>query len=208
MNELSGENLQNFALNTQNFAGLTKVQNEKNELNCKYFPKKSGKKYKTNPFLTMLVKSSAPKKRKRLATSPNELEIVNTQTGETQGSVYGLQSYITEENLFCKVFINDLLELKGVFCATTIILFYIIKNLEFQKDWIIIDKNEIKQETDLSTRIIDNSINKLVNSGYLAQSTVSNKYYINPSKFFKGNRLTYLKKENEKQKSKVLGESR
>jgi predicted transcriptional regulator len=89
---------------------------------------------------------------------------------------------------------------KKVSSCTKSVMFYVLSNLEADSDIITINTSDVSECTGYAKSAISSSLNELFKMGFVKKINgrgMNYKYWINPFKIFKGNRIEFLKTINE-----------
>lgn len=159
------------------------------------------KKWKTNPFLPMLLESSKVKVKK--VSSPlnkDDLLLVNRTTGElpTNANVGIIYSHKVEQNEFLKIYINGIAALFGLSKAGQKVFALLYSELSGtkgrDKDIVTLYYPILPDETKekISYRVFNKGINDLIRVGFIAESIIPSQFYINPTYIFNGDRLALM----------------
>ena len=73
------------------------------------------------------------------------------------------------------------------------VLDYLLFDIDYNKDTIVIDRQALKNELGMSTRGIVRGIDNLIELGYISKTKIRGEYLINSDLFFKGIRTTKQK---------------
>ena len=162
---------------------------------------RKNKKWKTNPFLPMLLESSKVKVQK--VSSPlnkDDLLLVSRTTGElpTNANVGIIYSRKVEQNEFVKIYINGIAALFGLSKAGQKVFSLLYSELSGingkDKDLITLYYPILPEETKekISYRVFNKGINDLIKLGFIAESIIPSQFYINPTYIFNGDRLALM----------------
>lgn len=145
--------------------------------------------YKKNPYVDNLV---IPSRNKTIAISNKQLNLFDPKTGEVESAgigFLGIRKRVDTEE-FVKIYkaqIKTLFELSN----RAIRLFgYCMEASKISHDKIILDAGECLEYTGYKSRnTLSLAIAELLEKEFLARTTSSNIYFINPAKFFNGDRM-------------------
>jgi len=162
--------------------------------------------YDSNPFLEGVV-STFGDKRVRVAMKPNLAEIDNV-TGEVTripGEIVKIVS--ADKASFVKLYsaqLDAFFELSG--SAKPVVKYLIFKHQqEPNKHLVVLHRHFAAQEGfDIPESTWFAGMKQLIEKSFLAASTASNSYYLNPAIFFNGDRTRFvveIKRQHGKQKT-------
>jgi len=150
------------------------------------------KKHKTNPFIVELTNVQI-KKRKVMVGQAGHV-MVNTDTGEIEGQtiVASIREY--DKETFVKVYTEGLKAMFDLSKSEQRVLLYTMSEARPNCDWIYFDTDDCIEFTGYSTKVpILSALAKLVEKKIVARSDKKHKIYINPTIFFNGNRVSFIK---------------
>lgn len=104
--------------------------------------------------------------------------------------------YVYDAGLISKIFIDSEYRLisSGLKSYSQRLLIWILYELDNGKDWLWINKVRYMEENHLKDmRVYRNAIKDLVKYSFLAVSTITDVYWINPHMFFRGSRVEKYK---------------
>lgn len=174
------------------------------------------KKWKTNPFLNLLLEDSETKLQK--VTSPlkkDDLLLVSRAKGEipTDANIGIIYSRKVERNEFVKVYVSGIAALFGLSKAGQKVFTLLYSELSGKeskdKDIVTLYYPALPEEvrTKISYRVFTKGINDLIQTGFIAESIMPSQFYINPTYMFNGDRLALMNiYEVKKSKRKVIDE--
>ena len=155
-------------------------------------------KYEENTFKERLREElQADKYRKyRYATRTDKKAILTAvdANGEPVGHTSFVQQYEVDPAEFTKIFKKNLKAFTGIKAAGQNVFNYIQSILKPGQDAIIFSIDKCKKFTGYnSPRDIYNGLTELIDAEIISRSEDFYIYYINPTVFFNGNRITYIK---------------
>jgi len=127
--------------------------------------------------------------------------IVNTKTSELQedGIVAFHKKIPIDKNKFTKVYLDNLASFFELTKAGQKVLEYLLKSLKPNKGQVLFDYRDCKEFTGYSsTSTITSGLSDLIKNKFIARSTKNYIYYINPTIFFNGNRMIWIKEFSTK----------
>jgi hypothetical protein len=99
-----------------------------------------------------------------------------------------------EKEKFIKVFVDDLAPFLGLNTNGHKVLYYVFTKLEMGKDFIYFDYDEAKSFTKIkSDANIVRGISDLIKNNLIARTKKTYMYFINPTVFFNGDRINFVK---------------
>lgn len=154
------------------------------------------KRYETNPFIGNAL-SNTKAGMKRLTNKDNSsMMIVGTATGEVIAPAGFWQAQEVDRTQFVKLYVNGVKAFKGLSSAGTKVfeLLYLRVQAEIGKDVIYLSFGEIEQQaTPISKTTFMRGMKELVEKGFIAESTVQTRYFLNPDFMWNGDRLAFVK---------------
>ena len=154
-----------------------------------------------NPFITDLL--SIKRKNKTVAVARNKA-VVDRLTGEATDAVFmGIQREVDQDD-FVKIFTAGMKELFDLSKNTLKVFSYLLSITTFD-DKIFFDLNQCKRYTGYNSReTIFKAIRELLQNEVIAKTVHPNVYFINPTYFYKGDRLVMIREYRVKKESKAL----
>ena len=116
---------------------------------------------------------------------------INGKVEETGNNRFDLNF---EKNNFNKKDMSCLVNKKVTSCTKSV-MFYVLSNLDADSDVVIINTSKVSECTGYAKSAISSSINELSKMDFLKKINgrgMTSKYWINPLKIFKGNRIDFL----------------
>jgi len=158
---------------------------------AKYTKLSIHKVYNENPFLGDLI--GVPIKQKKVFSGKADNIIVNGE-GEITGHSAFLSIREVDAQQFVKVFTEGIKSLYELSKAEHKLFYYILSITRPNTDWIYFDMEDAKEFTGYKSKAaILSALSKLVSKSIIAISRKRNIYYINPTIFFNGNRVSFIK---------------
>lgn len=152
--------------------------------------------YTDNPFIKDLVIAETPILAK-ISDAPAKLFVMDNKEMKDVKVVYAAER-LKEKARYLKVFDSDLTFLLELGDAGIMVFVYLCKRLKYQRDIVILNKEEIAIEFTVSERTIRRGIEQLLDKKVIAMSNSSDVFFINPKKIFKGERKYLFNPENRK----------
>jgi len=175
-------------------------------------------KFERNPFVfenkeKAVLKIEIPTKTKKKIVGSSDLGVYNIITGEIEGGNFLWQNKSVDDELFAKIYINQISSIYNLTKTGLRALGYVLSKLEPNKDLVYIYYPEMQVYCGWSIRKSCNSgLKELLTAKIIAPSMQPGFWFINPHIVFNGNRLTlmttYTKKGNNEQANdlQMLGE--
>ena len=154
---------------------------------------------KESPFINELFDLEVSSRRRILAgRSPNI--IINEKTGELQGhQVFAVLEKVDREQ-FTKIFRKGLAGMFNLSKSGIKVFSFIATMVKPNKDSIIFEMDSCKKYTGYKTHApIMTGLSELVESNFIARTEKHYRYYINPTMFFNGSRVTFMKTYQEEE---------
>lgn len=155
---------------------------------------KSFKENKENPFYSDTV-MHIDRGVKTIKMGDSNSIIVNTKTSELEPGIVAFHKKIPiDKTKFTKVYLDNLTSFFELTKAGQKVLEYLLKSLKPNKGQVLFDYTECKEFTGYSsTSTITSGLSDLIKNKFIARSTKAYIYYINPTIFFNGNRMIWIK---------------
>jgi hypothetical protein len=145
--------------------------------------------YKQNPYMNSLI---VPSKNKTIAMSNRQLSLFDPSTGEVeqQGITFlGVRKRVDTEE-FVKIYKSQIQSLFDLSNRALRVFGYCLDASRLSKDQIFFHLDECKKYTGYTSKnTIITGVAELLEKEFLARTPAFNVYFINPAKFFNGDRL-------------------
>lgn len=145
--------------------------------------------HKSNPYVSNLV---IPSRNKTIAISNKQLNLFDPKTGEVEeGNIgfMGLRKRVDTEE-FVKIFKGQIQALFDLSNRALKVFGYFMESTRISKDTVIFDLDECREYTQYKSKnTINLAISELLEKEFIARTGSHYKYYINPAKFFNGDRM-------------------
>lgn len=159
-------------------------------------------KHDENPFLTGF---QPPTRRRRVTVNANRA-VVNTDTGELESAAEIVRFEEVDDDKFVKIYTQNLKAFFSLKPATYRMVEIMLVTLQRtpNTDRVFLNLDLAKKyfeengEKAISSSAFYNSINEMIEKGFIAQSTIQGMYYINPGLFFNGDRVSFVKEYRRK----------
>jgi len=146
----------------------------------------------TNPFLESLITTIQVGNRNIIAGSANKL-LVNKKTGEVEAHTVFMKNQKVDKNNFIKIYVQDLSSFFDLSSSGMRVLLYIFAITRIGIDTVYFDIRDCKKFTKYSSKTTINSgLAQLLEKKFIARTTKVNLYFINPTFFFNGNRISFI----------------
>ena len=152
-------------------------------------------KYTKNPFIERTIESTTTKKKKVTNKIGHAYAVVRDDFNETGEIIEkaGFYTYETVDNTqFIKLYINGVAALAELSSAghKAFKILYIEMQKNINKDKIILSFTEINQkETPIGRTSFMKGIKELIMKDFIAETTISSVYFVNPDFMWNGDRL-------------------
>jgi len=148
---------------------------------------------KVNPFLPETVTHVEKGEKIILMSSKNPDMIVNAE-GEVKGHAIFAKRQKIDRAQFAKFYISSLTAFYDLEKSGIKVLSYILKILKPNADSFDFDFEDCMNHTGYkSKKTIFTGLSELLENKFIARGNHPYKYYINPTIFFNGDRITFLK---------------
>lgn len=152
-------------------------------------------KFKENPFLNNTI-ANTKHGVKRISNKAGDRMMVVSEHGDVVAPAGFWQAQEVDKTQFVKLYINGVKAFKELTGAGTKVfeVLYLAMQREIGKDFIYLSFNEIDQKlTPMSKATFMKGMKELILKGFIAESFVQNKYYLNPDYIWNGDRLAFVK---------------
>lgn len=151
--------------------------------------------YEVNPFLREAA-NNTKQGTKRLSNKTGDKFMIVSEHGEVVANSGFHEIVEVDKTQFIKLYINGVKAFKGLKSAGTKV-FELIYNATMQSpgsDTIWLHFMEIEQAiTPIGRATFDRGMSELIEKGFIAESSVPGKYFLNIDYLFNGNRLAFIK---------------
>lgn len=150
-------------------------------------------KHKESPFIDELLEIDVTH-RKRLLASKDPSLVVNPTTGEIEGTqMFAILEKVDREK-FTKVYERGITQMFNLSKSGIKVFGYFTQIAKPNKDDVIFEMDNCKDFTEYKTdKPILKGLAELIENGFIARSKYHYRYYINPTMFFNGNRVAFIK---------------
>ena len=167
-------------------------------------------KYDHNPFVALAVANTKQGVKRISNKDGNRMMVVSENTGEIVAPAGFWQAQEVDKTQFVKLYVNGVKAFKDLTGAGTRVfeVLYLKVQESIGKDFLYLSFIEVDQRaTPMSKATFMKGMKELIVKGFIAESMVQNKYYLNPDYMWNGDRLAFVK-EYRKAPSKPRGEEK
>jgi len=148
-----------------------------------------------NPFMDDLFEMEISTRKKIVAGNREALN--NIVVDQTSGEVVAHQMFAVKQKVdseqFTKIFQKGLGAMWGLSSSGIKVFTYIAQLIKPNQDFVYFEIDDAKRFTEYKTKkSIMQGLGELLAGSFIARTKVHYKYYINPTFFFNGNRLTLI----------------
>jgi len=152
-------------------------------------------KYKENPFLMVTSNNTKGGTRKITGQSNDRMMIVSEDTGERVGGAAFIKYEEVDKTKFIKLYVNGVKAITQLSSAGTKVFEVLYREVQNKKDtdkvmlgFDLIDQNIVK----IARATFYRGMSELITKNFIAETTTSNIYFINPDYIFNGDRLSFV----------------
>jgi len=150
-------------------------------------------KHEESPFIDELLEIRIDS-RKRLIAGKNPSHVVNGKTGEVQGEQLLAIHEKVDKETFTKIYHKGMMQMFNLSKSAIGVFCYITSIAKPNKGDVIFEMDKCKEYTKYKTdKAIFKGLAELIDSELIARSKYHYRYFINPTMFFNGNRITFIK---------------
>lgn len=151
-------------------------------------------KHTTNPFVSTAIVST---KTRRITNKKGDMMVVSSSTNEIVSPLVGFwHSEEVDNTKFVKLYVNGVRAFRDLTSAGTKVfeLLYLEVQKNIGKDVIWLNFIEVDQSiTPMGKSTFMRGMRELLEKGFIAESTVPSKYFLNPDYIWNGDRLAFVK---------------
>jgi hypothetical protein len=158
-------------------------------------------KYNHNPFIENALANTKQGVKRISNNDGNKMMVVSENTGEIIAPAGFWQAQEVDKTQFVKLYINGVKAFKDLTGAGTKVfeVLYLIIQESIGKDFLYLSFIEVNQQvTPMSKATFMKGMKELIIKGFIAESMVQNKYYLNPDYIWNGDRLAFVKEYRKK----------
>ena len=151
-------------------------------------------KHKENPFLSKVAENAKIGTRKITSKLGDNLMVVNSDGESERAGFWHTQE--VDKSQFVKLYISGVRAFKELSGAGTRVFEVLYMRMQdaIGKDFVYMQFAEIDQDiTKISKMTYSRGMSELLSKGFIAETLVAGKYFINPDYLFNGNRLQFAK---------------
>lgn len=159
-------------------------------------------KYNQNPFIADAASNTKQGVKRISNKDGNRMMIVSENTGEIIAPAGFWQAQEVDKTQFVKLYINGVKAFKDLTGAGTKVfeVLYLKVQESIGKDFLYLSLTEIDQQASpMSKATYMKGMKELIIKGFIAESMVQNKYYLNPDYMWNGDRLAFVKEYRKSQ---------
>lgn len=158
-------------------------------------------KHKTNPFIadacvnTKIGVKTIKSKLSEGGKNDGKMLVTNTQTGEVAEAGFWHTQEV-DKSQFVKLYINGVKAFKDLTGAGTKVFEILYREIQngIGKDVVYLSFQDVDQDlTPMSKMTYSRGMKELLEKGFIAETMVQGKYFINPDYVFNGDRLTFVR---------------
>lgn len=156
-----------------------------------------------NPFITnalQTIEDNTKKVRKYFSADKIVLDVVNSNTGETEAFQNFVKYIDVDHEQFSKLYLSNIQSFFDLSKSAIKVFCFIQTILKPNTDTFNFYLDECKEFTQLSTASVYKALAELVRSEFIARGKKDIVYYINPMIFFNGDRVVFAKAIRKKSK--------
>lgn len=152
--------------------------------------------YASNPFISNAVTNTKTGIKRISSRGGDQMLVISQNTGEVIAPAGFWQAQEVDKSQFVKLFVNGVKALKELTAAGTKVfeILYMRVQENIGKDVVYISFLDLDQAiTPMSESTFMRGMKELVVKGFIAETVVSSKYFINPDYMFNGDRLAFVR---------------
>lgn len=146
-----------------------------------------------NPFINGLGTESKLKKKNIMVGHTSNI-LLNKDTGEIEGHTVIMKSETKDTEQFIKFYMENLKLFFSLSQRSMKVLAYVMSVTRANNDTVYFDMEDCKDYTGIASKTtVISGLSELISNEFLAVSSKKYLYFINPSIFFNGNRVSFIK---------------
>lgn len=174
-------------------------------------------KYDHNPFIASAVANTKQGVKRISNKTGSQMMIVSEGTGEIVAPAGFWQAQEVDKTQFVKLYVNGVKAFRDLTSAGTKVfeVLYLTVQESIGKDSLYLSFIEVDQNVmPMSKATYMKGMKELIIKGFIAESMVQNKYYLNPDYMWNGDRLAFVKeyrkapKLTEQERLEAMGQQR
>jgi len=157
--------------------------------------RKGLQKYVNNPFLPTTANNTKTGTRRITNRDGQRMMVVSESTGEIIGGAGFWHTQIVDKTAFVKLFVNGVKAFKELTGAGTKVfhLLYLEMQKEIGKDVVYLNFLGVDQNLFAMSKVTwHKGLKELLEKGFIAETMMQNRYFINPDYVFNGDRLALV----------------
>lgn len=150
-------------------------------------------KYDKTPFLGDLMEIDVNTRRKIIAGKKPNL-VINGETGEVQGTqIFAVNEKVDSEK-FTKIYQKGMVQMFNLSKSGIKVFGFFTSIAKPNKGEVIFEMDRCMDYTEYKTeKPIMKGLAELIENGFIARSKYHYRYFINPTMFFNGSRVAFIK---------------
>ena len=146
-----------------------------------------------NPFVNDLMEIDVTRRR-RIVAGRNPNLIVNSSTGEVEGTqIFAIHEKVDKET-FVKIYKKGITQMFNLSKSGIKLFGYFAFIAKPNKGTVIFEMDDCKEYTGYKTdKPINKGLSELLENGFIARTNKYYRYFINPTMFFNGSRVAFIK---------------
>lgn len=174
-------------------------------------------KYDHNPFIASAVANTKQGVKRISNKTGSQMMVVSEGTGEIVAPAGFWQAQEVDKTQFVKLYVNGVKAFRDLTGAGTKVfeVLYLTVQESIGKDSLYLSFIEVDQNAmPMSKATYMKGMKELIIKGFIAESMVQNKYYLNPDYMWNGDRLAFVKeyrkapKLTEHERLEAMGQQR
>lgn len=148
-----------------------------------------------NPFIDEMFEMEVSTRTKIVAGNREAMNnlVIDTKSGEVVAHQMLAVKQKVDKDQFTKIFHKGLAAMWGLSNSGIRVFTFVAQLVKPNQDFIYFNLDEAKEFTEYkSKKSIMQGMGQLLTAGFIARSNVHYKYFINPTFFFNGSRLTLI----------------
>lgn len=153
-------------------------------------------KHDHNPFIAYALANTRQGVKRISNNDGSRMMVVSENTGEIVAPAGFWQAQEVDKTQFVKLYVNGVKAFKDLTGAGTKVfeVLYLKVQESIGKDFLYLSFIEVDQQvTPMSKATFMKGMKELIIKGFIAESMVQNKYYLNPDYMWNGDRLAFVK---------------
>jgi len=150
-------------------------------------------KHEISPFVGDLLEIDVSNRRKLLAGKRPNL-VINGETGEVEGTqIFAIHEKVDKEK-FTKIYQKGMVQMFNLSKSGIKVFGFFTSIAKPNKGEVIFEMDKCMEYTEYKTeKPIMKGLAELIENGFVARSKYHYRYFINPTMFFNGSRVAFIK---------------